>query len=130
MSLSVITPVTVGAVAFGGALGSVVRFVVGAAVPSWNGVPIATLTVNVSGALLIGALAKLFAGSVEPSMWRLALATGFCGGFTTFSALSLEVISLLQQGRVLRAAAYVLLTLVLGFAATWLGYTMAPSRYA
>lgn len=125
-----LTPVTVGAVAFGGALGSVFRFVVSAMMPTISGMPTPTLLVNVVGALFIGVLAKLFAGTVDPSVWRLALATGFCGGFTTFSALSLEVVSLLQQGRAVRAALYVALTLCLGFAATWIGFTITPSRSA
>lgn len=124
-----VNPATIGVVALGGAAGSVVRFLVSAAFPTARGLPMATLLVNVCGALLIGIVAKWFMGAVEPSLWRLALATGFCGGFTTFSALSIEVVTLLQQGRALRALVYVLLTVVSGCAATWLGYTLVPSRH-
>ena len=91
--------------------------------------PAGTLLVNVLGAFFIGVLAKVFAGAPEPTLWRLALATGFCGGFTTFSAFSIETVQLMQQGRALRAMLYVLLTLGLGLTATWLGYLVSPSRH-
>lgn len=124
------TPAAITAVAAGGALGSLSRWMIGATVPSYGAIPFATLAVNVIGALGIGVVVKLFAGAVEPSLWRLALATGFFGGFTTFSALSIETLLLVQQGRPLRAALYVVITLLLGLTATWIGYVMAPTPNA
>lgn len=125
-----IAPVSITAVAAGGAIGSVLRYLVGVWMPASASVPVGTLTVNVLGSLLIGVLVKQFAAVADPSLWRLALATGFCGGFTTFSAFSIETLQLLQQGRAMRAALYVVLTLGLGVAATWLGYVLAPSRHS
>lgn len=124
-----IAPLALVAVALGGALGSVVRYLVGLWLSPAAIVPLGTLLVNVIGAGLIGVIAKQFAGTEPSSLWRLALATGFCGGFTTFSAFSIETLQLLQQGRALRAVLYVLLTVCLGFAATWAAYALTPSRH-
>jgi len=57
--------------------------------------------------------------------WKLFLATGLCGGFTTFSAFSLECISLVQQQRYASAATYITLSLVLGLGATFAGLQLA-----
>ena len=120
---------TLFAVAAGGAAGSVLRY----AVSVWllraaNGFPIGTLAVNVIGSFLIGVLARLFLSVDQDYVLRLALTTGFCGGFTTFSTFSAETITLLHDGRPVRAAEYVVLTLVLGLAATWLGLLVARPR--
>lgn len=117
------------AVALGGALGSVARYGAGLLlVRSGDGFPVATLAVNVIGAFLIGLLARVFSAPDHDPVLRLALTAGFCGGFTTFSTFSAETITLLQQGRSGRAAAYVSLTLVLGFGATALGLFIGRSR--
>jgi CrcB protein len=113
------------AVALAGACGSVLRYAVGLAllrVPL--GFPFGTLVVNVLGSFLLGVFARwLSAPSIDPA-WRIALTVGFCGGFTTFSTLSAEVVSMAQEGRLLRAAAYVLASLVLGVSATLLGLAL------
>lgn len=120
---------TLFAVAAGGATGSVLRY----AVSVWllragGGFPIGTLAVNVIGSFLIGVLARAFLSVDQDYVLRLALTTGFCGGFTTFSTFSAETITLMQEGRAGRAAAYVVLTLTLGLAATWLGLLVAKPR--
>ncbi|MBY0488465.1 MAG: fluoride efflux transporter CrcB [Gemmatimonadaceae bacterium] len=109
-------------VAVGGAIGSVARYGVGVVMaPATSTFPWATLVVNVLGAFLIGWFARLFAAPDADHVLRLALTTGFCGGFTTFSTLSAETVSLLQQGKAGRAAAYIVLSLALGLAATFAG---------
>jgi CrcB protein len=56
--------------------------------------------------------------------WKLFIATGICGGFTTFSAFSLENMGLLQNGKIGLAFIYIILSIVLGIAATFLGYQL------
>ncbi|MCO6416821.1 CrcB family protein [Siccirubricoccus sp. KC 17139] len=114
-------PLSLALVALGGAIGSVLRYVV-----SVQGVlrfgthfPWGTLAVNVIGSALIGALGAL----PLPQEARLFLITGCLGGFTTFSAFSLETELLAQRAPVL-AAAYVGLSLVLGLGACALCYTL------
>ncbi len=84
--------------------------------------PYGTLTVNVVGSFLIGFIAELAAETslISPDM-RLLLATGFCGGFTTFSSLMYEVMSLLRDGEIFYASIYVGLSAVLGFLALVMG---------
>lgn len=117
------------AVAVGGAIGSVARYLTGVLLaPMTAAFPWATLLVNVLGAFLIGVFARVFAGADQDIVWRLALTTGLCGGFTTFSTMSAETVSLVQQGRAGRAALYVVLSLALGLGATALGLMVARPR--
>ncbi len=109
-------------VALGGAIGSVARYGAGVVMaPHTTTFPWATLLVNVLGAFLIGWFARLFAAPDADHVMRLALTTGFCGGFTTFSTLSAETVAMVQQGKTGRAAAYIALSLTLGLAATFAG---------
>jgi len=100
------------AVALAGAAGSVLRYAIGLAlvrVPL--GFPTGTLFVNVLGSFLLGIFARwLSAPSFDPA-WRIALTVGFCGGFTTFSTFSAELVSMAQEGRLVRAAAYVVMSI-------------------
>ncbi len=117
------------AVAVGGALGSVVRYVTGVMLlRAGGGFPLGTFVVNVLGALLIGIFAGLAMESGTEQLLRLALISGFCGGFTTFSTLSAETITLVQEGRLTLAAMYVIATLVLGLGATMLGLMLVTPR--
>jgi CrcB protein len=110
------------AVALGGALGSLARYAVGVyARGHWPGWPWGTLAVNVIGSLLIGMLFALFADRATPEWLRLGLVTGVLGGFTTFSAFSLETMELLRTDGVVGAGGYVLASLVLGLGACALG---------
>ena len=91
-------------VAAGGALGASVRHLVGVASlrAFGSGFPVGTLVVNVVGCLAMGILAGLFATRIQGSeALRLLLATGFIGGFTTFSAFSLDFTVLWDRGEVL-----------------------------
>lgn len=111
-------------VALGGSLGTAVRLGIGMLIPDAAGIPLATLAVNVLGALLIGVLAVRLPAS---SAVRVFLGTGILGGFTTYSAFAVGSIQLWVQAPVL-AAAYVVLTLVLGIAAATVGMRMGRRR--
>ncbi len=85
-------------------------------------IPLGTLCVNISGCLAIGIVYGLAmkANLLSPEL-RLFLATGFCGGYTTFSSFAYENISLMQEGEFFYTGLYVLLSIVIGFAAVYLG---------
>lgn len=87
-----------------------------------TGFPYGTLLVNISGAFALGLLAGLLAshGTENPNL-RLLLATGLLGGFTTFSAFSLETITLLERNQPALAIAYVLASVAGGLLALTLG---------
>lgn len=111
-------------VAAGSAAGGVCRWLLAGLLQRAT-FPSGTLAVNALGCLLAGWLAARLG---EPStagpaqMARLLLVTGFCGGFTTFSAFSLETLRLAQEGRGGRALAYVAASLLLGMAAVATGW--------
>ncbi|MGE0596930.1 MAG: fluoride efflux transporter CrcB [Hyphomonadaceae bacterium] len=107
-------------VALGGALGSVARYGVGVLAARWFGLgfPWGTLAVNVIGGLAMGVLAARVGPAEENA--RLLLGVGLLGGFTTFSAFSLETVRLLEHHFAL-ATLYVAASLVLSVAACWLG---------
>ena len=97
-------------VAIGGAIGSVLRYLVSLVTLRQFGpaFPWGTFTVNLVGGLLIGMVAGVFAlRSEAPQEMRLFLITGCLGGFTTFSAFSLDAVTLFERGQVLTAAGYV-----------------------
>ncbi len=111
-------------IALGGALGSVARALVGAAVVARF--PWATLLVNVAGSLLFGWVMARVAGLEPPAAARLQalVAVGFCGGFTTFSAFSWQTLEQMLRGQWLAAALNVLLSVALCLAAAWLGFRL------
>lgn len=112
------------AVAAGGAIGSVLRFWMSSAVHSVFGraFPYGTLAVNVVGCLLAGFLFIVFLERfAADSVWRVAVMVGVLGGFTTFSAFSVETFSLIEQGAAVKSVTYILLSIVLCLAATWIG---------
>ena len=115
----------------GGALGSVLRYLLGGWVQG-NSVrfPWGTLAVNVSGCLAIGWLATLLYGPVLiRDEYRGAILIGILGGYTTFSSFGWETLALVNAGQFGAAAAYVLLTNGLGLAAVWLGNRVAVSAF-
>lgn len=108
----------------GGALGSMLRYAFALIITN-KYLPYTTFIVNILGSLLIGILlGMLLKNSISNYGWKF-LATGFCGGFTTFSAFSLEGLELLQQQRYLIFFIYLFLTITIGLAATYLGFTFS-----
>jgi fluoride exporter len=83
--------------------------------------PYGTLMVNILGCFLIGILYGVSERMSISDEWKLIIATGLLGGFTTFSAFSMESIQMLRQGQVMNSIGYVLLSVTLGLLATWLG---------
>ncbi len=82
--------------------------------------PIGTLVVNILGCFLIGIIFSLSEKTtLISSEMRLLLATGFCGGFTTFSSFSLDSLSLLKAGQIFYLVGYVGASVILGFLATY-----------
>ena len=119
---------TLASIAVGGALGSVLRYLIQVQCAHWwdSKFPWGTLLVNVTGSLLIGVLSiVLLERWAVADEIRLALTVGLLGGFTTFSAFSVETLHLLEQGSVLGAAVNVALSVVLCLGACYLGMTLA-----
>lgn len=116
-------------IGLGGAVGSILRYLVGALVqrPAHAGFPVGTLVVNVVGCFIIGVLAQHFMNVQTQPMMRAALITGFCGGFTTFSAFSLETVGLLRGGEYGSAAAYLVLSVTFSILATVSGMAAAKA---
>lgn len=118
-----------GAVAFGGAAGSALRYAVSVWLSRANGAfPVGTFVVNIVGSLLIGLLARVFSTPDSNAVLRLALTIGFCGGFTTFSTFSAEFVTLVQEGRSGRAVAYVVASVLSGVLAVLAGLALG-NRY-
>ena len=112
---------TVFQVALGGAIGAAARYGVGVALfRPQGGFPIGVLAVNVLGSFLMGFL-FVYLGQKLLSHFNPFLMTGILGGFTTFSAFSLEAYTLFERGEVGQAAIYVALSVVLSIAALVLG---------
>ena len=119
-------------VAIGGAVGAVLRYQLGRGLTQWLGVqavttfPWATLAANAIGSVLMGILAGWMArhGSGEGEQLRLLLGVGLLGGFTTFSAFSLEMVLLLERGQFTIAALYAFLSFALGISGLIFGLTV------
>jgi CrcB protein len=113
-------------VGLGGALGTILRFLISHATknvsPYWL-----TLFINLAGCFLIGLLFGLFKTNELGPTQKLFLTTGFCGGFTTFSAFSLENIQLMQEGKYPVALLYTALSIIGGFSLTFAGYKLFHS---
>lgn len=107
-------------VALGGGLGAWLRFAAGRLVPS-SGFPWATLGVNVIGSFAMGLLAAWLARTGGSEDLRLLMGVGLLGGFTTFSAFSLEIVQLAQRGEAGLAGLYVAASLGGGIVALLLG---------
>ena len=87
-----------------------------------SGLPFGTLAVNVVGSLLMGVITGWFSLKVDPGYgWRLFLTTGFLGGFTTFSAFSMDAVALYEQGQAAWAAGYIATSVALALLGLFAG---------
>ncbi|MDJ0824428.1 MAG: fluoride efflux transporter CrcB [Rhodobacter sp.] len=122
---------TLGQVALGGALGASARYLAGVAAVRimGHGFPWGTLAVNVLGSFLIGVLVVLLA-HLSATRWAPFLMTGVLGGFTTFSAFSLDALTLYERGQVGLAGAYVAGSVALSLAGIALGLMAARAVLA
>jgi CrcB protein len=115
----------------GGGIGSLARFAVATAITKRMGAgfPLGTIFINVTGSFLTGLLMTLLAERFNPpANVRLLLVVGFLGGYTTFSAFEWETLALAREDGGWLAALNVLGSVLLGYAAVWLGMLAAGKR--
>jgi fluoride exporter len=119
-------------IALGGAAGTLVRAAVAQALPaSGDAFPWDTLLVNVVGSVVVGFVVVAVLERVAPSRYaRPLLATGFCGGLTTFSTFMVESDVLIKDGRTGTAALYVAASILAGLGAARLGVLAARSAWS
>ena len=116
-------------VAIGGALGAMARFALNVFLQRDTPFPWGTLAANLLGCLAMGVIAYLVAASswfndsgLVPDQYRLLFAVGFCGSFTTLSALVMVLLTMLQRGELFGTFAYMTVSMVGGFACFYLGF--------
>lgn len=117
-------------VSLGGAIGAGMRYLVGNAALRMFGpnFPWGTMIVNIFGSLAMGLLIGLLARKVgTPNEVRMFLATGLLGGFTTFSAFSLDAVNLWERGEIYMAGAYIVGSVVISISALFAGLFLVRS---
>jgi CrcB protein len=127
---SVLTSLLVGS---GGFVGANVRYWLGTWIQNRAGLafPTGTLVINVTGSLLIGIFMGFFLREGWSDNWRLLLVVGVLGGYTTFSSFSYDTLVLVNEGNYPAAFGYVLGSVVLALAGTWVGLLISgPLRRA
>jgi len=123
---------TVSLVALGGAIGAACRYLMGVGVMGLTrpaDFPVAVLSVNVIGSFLMGVFVV---AAAQKGLTHLSpfIMTGILGGFTTFSAFSLEAVTLMERGQIAAAGAYVALSVVLSIGGLMLGLWIARGIFA
>lgn len=117
------------AVFLGGGLGSLSRYGMGKLLGSTvTGFPTGTLAANFLACIVLGFVGGWFLqrGQLDNTV-KLAITTGFCGGFSTFSTFSLETLKLFEEGKAWMAILYILMSLVACIAGIWLGQSLGKS---
>lgn len=112
------------AIAGGGAIGALLRFYASSGIYAWlgRGFPYGTLFVNVAGSLIMGLFYVLFLERIQISPeLRSALLVGVLGAFTTFSTFSIETLTLLEEGEMMKAILNIILSVTLCILAAWIG---------
>lgn len=128
MKIVALSYVVVGA---GGALGAMARYALNVALQRGVSFPWGTLSANLLGCLIMGVLAQLIASSdwfnnagIIPDHYRLMFAVGFCGSFTTLSALVMEIHTMLQRNEIFASFLYLMASVVGGFACFYVGFML------
>jgi len=122
------TAILYACVAAGGMIGSVARYVASLLIPSLSGFPLATLFVNVTGSFVIGFYGTLTGPGgrgFATTRQRQFVMTGICGGYTTFSAFSLDTFRLLHDHLTATALLNIVVSVVTWLIAVWLGHVLA-----
>lgn len=120
-------------IALGSAIGGTVRFALDqlAFQLGAGAFPVSTFVINLSGSLLIGYLAGLWAeggaAGPHPHKWHFWM-TGVCGGYTTFSAFSLQLLELIESGHAQLAGFYAAASVGIGLIAVWIGISWATGK--
>lgn len=121
-------------VALGGALGAMARFALNVALQRDIAFPWGTLSANLLGCFVMGIVAQLVASAAWfndagfiPDQYRLLFAIGFCGSFTTLSALVMEMHTMLQRNELLASFSYLMATVVGGFACFYIGFVLTKA---
>ena len=109
-------------VGLGSFIGGAFRFIISRLIQGQFLFPYGTLCVNLIGCLVMGIILGLMERSAVTPEWRLFLATGICGGFTTYSAFASETFVMMRMGYTSTALLYVFGSLVLGVLFTFIGY--------
>ena len=114
-------------VGLGGFIGANARFIIGSwAAGKWGtSFPYGTFIINITGCFILGLFATLLLRFAWNDNWRLLIAVGFVGAYTTFSTFEYESLQLVSQGSLPRAAINILGSVILGFAAAFLGVVVA-----
>ena len=110
-------------VGLGGGIGSILRFIIQRQLNNTS-FPYGTMAVNIAGCFAIGLIWAYFTKGSIGDTARLLLITGFCGGFTTFSAFTQEGVLMLQQGKWSLFFIYTLASVAAGLLATFAGYKL------
>lgn len=107
----------------GSGIGGVLRYLISLGISTIieRDFPFGTLAVNVLGCIIIGSVILLTDRLIINSDFKFLLAIGFCGGFTTFSSLSYETLTLIQDKEYLYAGLNIIISVILGLAGVWLG---------
>lgn len=114
-------------IGFGGGIGSMLRYLTSVLTTKllYHNFPLATFLVNIVGCLLVGLLVGIFEQrQLLDSNLKYLFITGFCGGFTTFSAFSLESFTMFQNGNYLFAVLYITASILFGLLAVWGGFSL------